>query len=820
MKILHKSFHRDIRETVVAPARDKSRLMRLNHFLANRYVLAVCCALIFLSIFFVANYLFNSIIRINLNDIIISQSNRSGEYFSVINAFRFPIARYFIFYLILLIVIAIVEARFIYLVRTGYKQYNVGQKGTARWTTLDEIKEQYKAVPLKSETYAGNGGVPISRYKDWFFIDDSAVNNLIIGITRSGKGETFVFPTVDIYSRAEKKPSLIISDPKLELYSSACDILIKRGYEVHVLNLVDPLHSMGFNPLQLIIDAYRSKDYAEAELLCNSFCYSIFNPDESEGDSQFWANTSVDLLSALILAHVDDCLKKDDAANAKGEFDIALRKKAFKELSKKNQAEVVRAISIITQYRESLTARPSEHEVIVKEIASNRKLSKNKVLSYLNSGMEIMYATPDQEYIPSHEFEKQITMYSIMNTFSELTRIQIDENHSALDVYFNQRPELDRAKMKFASVEGAGAKTRGSIYTNTRSKLTIFTYENIAKMTAESSLNLKDIGFGTKPIAIFLGMPDFDRSNHFIASVFIRQLYFVLSKTASQMPGQKCTREVVFLLDEFGNIPAIESMAQIITVCLGRNIRFNLIIQAYSQIEKLYGKDAETIVGNCGNQIYILTNDDETAQKFSGLIGSETITNLNRSGKKLKLEKDFTEMYEEHPLLNLNQLMELLEGEDVVKRVIKRQDLQHRKIRPTPIYNTGATALPFRYEYLLDDFPSDISFDDVNTESRAFINLRERRYDIQRAFFDMKNKEKGVVVSAEEANMARKITDLQNADSILPTLRHIFDSDQDCDQMSMEEAFILLDHAEREGRISKPERLGIIELFTQNDNIA
>ena len=58
----------------------------------------------------------------------------------------------------------------------------------------------------------GGGGVPIAwnKEKNVIYIDDSPVNNLIIGTTRSGKGETFVVPTIDIYSRATKKPSMII----------------------------------------------------------------------------------------------------------------------------------------------------------------------------------------------------------------------------------------------------------------------------------------------------------------------------------------------------------------------------------------------------------------------------------------------------------------------------------------------------------------------------------------------------------------------------------------------------------------------------------
>ena len=66
------------------------------------------------------------------------------------------------------------------------------------------------------------------------------------------KGEMFVIPSIDVYSRAEKKTSMIITDPKMELYKCSKETLEKRGYIVHLLNLYDPLHSMGFNPLEQI----------------------------------------------------------------------------------------------------------------------------------------------------------------------------------------------------------------------------------------------------------------------------------------------------------------------------------------------------------------------------------------------------------------------------------------------------------------------------------------------------------------------------------------------------------------------------------------
>lgn len=254
-------------------------------------------------------------------------------------------------------------------------------------------------------------------------------------------------------------------------------------------------------------------------------------------------------------------------------------------------------------------------------------------------------------------------------------------------------------------------------------------------MTAESSVNLEDIGFGEKPIAVFLSIPDYDRSNHFIASVFIRQLYFVLAKKATESISGKCTREVIFLLDEFGNIPAIESMANIITVCLGRNIRFNLIIQSYSQLDQLYGDDSQTIIGNCGNKIYIKTDDLGTAKDFSELLGNRTAINTNRSGKVLSMEKTVTEMYEERPLLTLNELMRLRQGECVVKRSMKQSDLHGTTITAYPIFNTGKTAFKYRFEYLTKTFPNPDSIDfkqlkkDNNLENIDGIDLEKRVFD-------------------------------------------------------------------------------------------
>lgn len=714
-----------MKKNKVRPVKDKNRTMRLNQFLANKYMMTITIIVIDIILFSLINYILNSIyalpewIRdidhpstyIGIKNVFPHLKNTSNVYKGV------QIASW--------IFVILYDVIFIFRVHTAYaaENFNVGQKGDSRWTTLKEIQEQYKEIPEKDKKYPGMPGIIISRWKDKIYIDDSVVNNLIIGITRSGKGEMFVFPSIDVYSRAEIQPSMIICDPKFELFKSSKKILEKRGYEVHLLNLADPIHSMGFNPLTEIIETYKQKDYATAELLAQSFAYSVFNPDESKGDSQFFDSTAAQLLTALIIAHIEDCLAED-------------RRNAYK-------------LKKWEEKREAFDALESQEE---KEIARRSyQLYKKEGIDVIND-KRIDYIPPEEKIGPFKNHEEDINMYSIINTFTELGRMRTeDESVSMLELYFSERPAFDRAKLKYASIEMAGYRTKASVYANMLAKMTTFTYQNIAKMTAESSIRLKDIGFGKKPMAIFLEIPDYDRSNHFLASVFIRQVYFVLAKMCIQT--MKCERPVKFICDEFGNIPAIESMANIITVCLGRNISFDLYIQSYAQLNKLYGEDADTIIGNCSNQIYILAEDEKTADKFSKLVGNETVIDLQRMGKKLAIGKNFTESNIEKPLLNVNQLLNLKEGECVVVRATKRKDLVGKKIVSNPIFNSAEfnTAFKYRYEYLLDSFPNpnEILLTEVNSEDRSFINERNKVWDYALTFCQFRENDKNETINGK-----------------------------------------------------------------------
>jgi type IV secretion system protein VirD4 len=597
----------------------------------------------------------------------------------------FPI--YLLFYSLYFILYYKVMAK----LRLSYGKLHDGEKGTARFTTREELDQQYKSVPKKDLRYPGKGGVPIARNveNEEIYIDDSPVNNLIIGTTRSGKGEMFVFPTIDIYSRAEEQPSMIINDPKGELVSASKEILEERGYEVLLLNLIDLMNSMSYNPLQLILEAYKAERFSEAQLLCKNLTHNLYSNPESK--DPFFENSAMSLVNALILAVCDECISKNEEHK-------------------------------VTLYTVAC---------MLESMGSNNYIDKNDM--YVNE----------------------------------------------LDEYFKSLPEESVARKQYATSAFASGKTRASIFSSAMIELQLYTFDEIAKLTSKNSIDLKSIGFNTednyKPKAIFMATPDYDKSNHRLASIFIGQSYYQLAKHATLGNG-KCDREVVYLLDEAGNLPCISELPNMITVCLGRNIRVNLVIQAYSQLEKIYGKDSKTIEANCGNQIYILTNENETAEKFSRLIGEKTQSVFNRTGDIAESAKTHTESMDARRLLKADELMTLKEGETVVSRVIKRQDKERNKIVPYPICNFDEYSMQYRYEYLNE-------FDNTKGLYTIKINTIHKDVNLTELHFKTKNASNNTTVKSENLiketfeTVKVKVTELQMVNILKIAKNYLDNSD-------------------------------------------
>ncbi|WP_337899621.1 type IV secretory system conjugative DNA transfer family protein, partial [Mesomycoplasma ovipneumoniae] len=94
----------------------------------------------------------------------------------------------------------------------------------------------------------------------------------ILGDTRSGKTQKFIIPTIkyNIHIKDEnKRPNLMVIDPKGELFTSLSEEIDQQGYEIVLLDFQNLGKSRGINFLSLIWDKFHSPYKTEAEKLQN-----------------------------------------------------------------------------------------------------------------------------------------------------------------------------------------------------------------------------------------------------------------------------------------------------------------------------------------------------------------------------------------------------------------------------------------------------------------------------------------------------------------------------------------------------------------------
>ena len=172
-------------------------------------------------------------------------------------------------------------------------------------------------------------------------------------------------------------------------------------------------------------------------------------------------------------------------------------------------------------------------------------------------------------------------------------------------------------------------------------------------MLSHSDFDLKDIG--RKKTAVFLVIQDEKKTYHSLVTIFIKQCYETLIDVA-QESGGKLPFKTNFILDEFANMPPLKDVTTMVTAARSRNIRFTFIIQNFAQLYQVYGKEnGETIKGNCGNIIYLISSELASLEEISKLCGEV----------KSK-EKDKTAST---PLVTVSDLQRLPENTIIVLRI-------------------------------------------------------------------------------------------------------------------------------------------------------
>lgn len=429
-------------------------------------------------------------------------------------------------------------------------------KGYSRWAKDKEIKEELERVELKQKN-AKVAGIPLIVKEDEMWVDNGEYHSLIIGATGSGKTQGIVFPQV--HSLAKARESMIITDPKGEIYENTSMMLRDRGYQIVLLNFRDPQNGSAWNPMSLPYRLYKAGNHDKAVELLDDLALNILYDESNKNADPFWEKTSADYFSGVALGLFED-------------------------------------------------AKPEE----------------------ININSISLATTTGEEKFGGSTYIKE---------------------------YFGAKDPASAAAINASSTIMAPSETKGSILSVFKQKVKLFaSRENLSEMLSYSDVDLESIG--ERPTAVFIVIQDEKKTYHSLVTILLKQIYETLI-TVAQKHGGKLPVRTNFILDEFANMPPMKDVTTMITAARSRKIRFTMIIQNFAQLDSVYGKeDAETIRGNCGNIIYLITTELKALEEISKMCG------------EVKSKKD--DKTASTPLVTVSDLQRMQMYETVILRMRKQ----------------------------------------------------------------------------------------------------------------------------------------------------
>ena len=223
------------------------------------------------------------------------------------------------------------------------------------------------------------------------------------------------------------------------------------------------------------------------------------------------------------------------------------------------------------------------------------------------------------------EEEQNFAMVMEMLSYGAIEDEESNED-TALDTLFNRLEDENHnhiALKYYRSYHSGSGRTLKSIQVTLQSRLEKFNLESMAKLTNVDELELSSMG--EKKVALFAVIPDNDTSFNFLVSILYTQLFQQLFYIADYKYGGALPIPVHLVMDEFANVSLPDDFDKILSVMRSRNVSVSIILQNLAQLNALFEKQWESIIGNCDTFLYLGGNEQSTHKYVSELLGKETI---------------------------------------------------------------------------------------------------------------------------------------------------------------------------------------------------
>lgn len=195
-----------------------------------------------------------------------------------------------------------------------------------------------------------------------------------------------------------------------------------------------------------------------------------------------------------------------------------------------------------------------------------------------------------------------------------------------------------RCIVELSQLSSMPDKERGSVLSTGFSGIGIFKNSAVVSRTSFSDLHFKDlrgmkdpITGEWKPISVYLSVNQVDaRALGVISGTFIELMssYLIANppKFQNKTDGQMGPFPTLFVLDEFPQMPKLKAIIDGPAVGRGQKVSYLLIGQDLGQISGKYGKDdLETVISTTACKVILSQNNEQTAQRFSKMIGNKTV---------------------------------------------------------------------------------------------------------------------------------------------------------------------------------------------------
>ncbi len=522
----------------------------------------------------------------------------------------------------------------------------------SRFLTDAERDKYFPSFTYDTAEKVKNDGVPVRAILDkrgklhCNFM--TGAHSLVIGATGSGKTTTFINPMIQLLGATSCGSSMIMTDPKGELFDLHSAFLKSRGYDVQLLDLRDTYSSSRWNPLDSIWDMYQEYIEAGKGIKAHNDSMSDY-PDLKQLDGPaeegaLWCEWHGNAYADITHCH-------DDVAVAK--------QRIYDEMYE----DLNDLISVIC---------PIENEKDPVWEKGARSIIMATCIAMLEDSED-----------PSLGMTKE--KFNFFNLNKAISNSE--DEFKALKEYFEGRSPLSQAVTLSRQVLSAADATLSSYMSIAFDKLNMFNDRGLCGLTSATDIHADQ--FAEHPTALFMKIPDEKDTRHGLAAVFVLCMYKALIKVASAREDLSLPRNVYFILDEFGNMPKIEKFDKMITVGRSRKIWFNMVVQSYSQLNNVYGeKVADIVKSNCGMKMFIGSNDIGTCKEFSELCGNMTVRTNSTSAQVGSKAGDInlSTQTQVRPLIYPSELQKLNNKESTGNAIIVSFGNYPLKTKYTPSY--------------------------------------------------------------------------------------------------------------------------------------